>query len=142
MAFTAVSTCQGITLQWGDHIIGVTGMQYSRSAAGEIDITSMSSTIYPDSSNTSRALVRKSIDYSVVDMGELSCEFFGTGSLDETHIGCLKDLSVVGLASTDGGDVRTLTAIKAYLTQVSTQIVAGDLVKGSCTFKLSDEVVV
>jgi hypothetical protein len=111
-------------------------MQYNHAASGEIDMTSMSSTIYTDNNNSNHVMVRKCVDYSIVDMGELSCEFYGTGGFDESFVGTYNDLTVSGI----GGDglVVQPNGIRAYLTQVSTQIEAGGLVKGSCTFKLSD----
>lgn len=132
MPFTAAVGCQDITLRWGTTDIGVTSMQYSRSAAGEIDITAMSSEVVTDPNNTTHKLVKKSVDYGVIDMGELSCEFYGPGEFNESLVGTRRSLTVGGAVS------ATFSSVQAYLTQVSTQIAAGDLVKGSCTFKLSE----
>ena len=131
--FTAAVGCQGIKLKWGTTEIGVTNMQYSRSAAAEIDMTSMGSTVVTDMENTSRKVVKKSVDFGVIDMGELSCEFYGPGAFNENWIGMRRSLTVTGVEQSPSG-------VQAFLTQISTQIVAGDLVKGSCTFKLSDTV--
>lgn len=130
MSFTAVTGCQGITLKWGTTGIGVTRMQYSKSAAAEIDTTGMNATIHQDANNTQRKFVRKSVDYAVVDLGELSCDFYGPGGFNENQVGGRNALSIDGLAA--------FSSQQAYLTQISTEVVAGDLIRGSCTFRLSD----
>jgi hypothetical protein len=104
-------------------------MQHTASAAAEIDITSMQSSVFTDQFLPRRRIVSKSVDYAISDPGELSCEFYGPGGFNYTLLGQQRSLSVPGLP---GGGV-----IPAFLTQISTQIVAGELVKGSCTFKLS-----
>jgi hypothetical protein len=127
--FTAVIGAQGITLRWGTTGIGVTRMQYNKSAAAEIDTTGMNATVYQDANNTSRKFVRKSVDYAVVDLGELSCDFYGRGGFDESQVGGRNAISIDGLTA--------FQSQQAYLTQISTEVVAGDLIRGSCTFRLS-----
>lgn len=128
MAFTTELSSQGITLFWGDTEIGVTSMRWSGSAAAEVDITSMDSNVVEDEEYSSRKLVKKSVDYAVIDPGELSCEFFGPGGFTVDQIGSQKTLTVNG----------TDLSAQAFLTGMSQEIVAGELVKGSCTFRLTD----
>jgi hypothetical protein len=106
-------------------------MQYNRAAASEIDITGMGATVYQDPQNTNRKFVRRNVDFTVVDMGELNCDFYGPGEFNESHVGLRRQLSIVG-------GVGNSPSCEAFLTQISTEIVAGDLIKGSCTFKLVD----
>lgn len=131
MSFTAVQSSHGITLSWGTTNIGVTSMQYSRSAAAEIDTTGFTNTINQDPDNTDRKYIVRSVDYAVVDPGELSCEFYGPGGFNENFLGIKRVLSLTGLT--------TGPSTQAVLTQISTQLAVGDLIKGSCTFRLSDQ---
>lgn len=133
MSFTAFQSSHGVSLAWGTTRIGLTSMQYSRSAAAEIDTTGFNNTVFQDPQNTNRKMLVKSVDYAIVDPGELSCEFYGPGGFNETLIGIKRHLS---LASADG--VSNSPSGPAVLTQISTQLAVGDLIKGSCTFKLSD----
>lgn len=127
--FTTELSSQGITLSWGDTEFGVTSMRWSGSAASEIDITSMGSETVADEDYSTHVLVKKAIDFAVIDLGELSCEFFGPGGFTTDQIGSQKTLTVNG----------TNLSAPAFLTGMSQEIVAGELVKGSCTFKLSNE---
>lgn len=131
MAFTAAVGCQGLTLKWGTTDIGVTSLKYSGSAAAEIDITGVDGTIITDTENTNRKLIKKTIDYAVIDMGEVSCDFFGPGEFDAKLLGSKRLLKL-------DGNTSIVFSVQAFLTQISLDIAAGDLVKGSCTFKLSD----
>lgn len=129
MPFTTELSSQGITVLWGTTTIGVTRMSYSGSAAGEIDITSMSSLYLEDPNFSNRKLVKKDVDYSVIDLGELNCEYFGPGGFSTDLLGTQRTLAVEGLGLSS----------QAFLTEVSAEVVAGDLVRGSCTFKLSNQ---
>lgn len=128
MPFTTALSSHGITLSWGTTTIGVTSMQWSGSSAGEIDITSMESAVVEDEDWSTHKLVMKSVDYSVVDLGELTCEFFGPGGFTTYQIGTQKLLTVGG----------TNLSRPAFLTRIGYQISVGEYVKGSCTFRLSD----
>lgn len=128
MAFTTELSSQGITLKWGTTEIGVTRMSYSGSSAGEVDITSMNSTMITDSNNTDHKLLKKEIDYSIIDLGEVTCDFFGPPGFNIDLLGTRNNLSVSGL---------NLSA-PAFLTGISSEVVVGELVRGTCTFKLSN----
>jgi hypothetical protein len=104
-------------------------MSYSGSAAGEIDITSMNSQTVIDPNFSQHKLVKKSVDYAVIDLGELSCEYLGPTGFGTDLLGTKNTLSVDGLALSS----------QAFLTAISAEVVVGELVRGSCTFKLSNE---
>jgi hypothetical protein len=128
MAFTSVLSSQGITLDWGSTKIGVTRMSYSGSAAGEIDITSMNSTYVTDPNYSDHKLMKKDVDFSVIDLGELSCDFFGPCGFGIDLLGTQRTLSVSSLNLSS----------PAFLTAISHEVVVGELVRGSCSFKLSN----
>lgn len=127
--FTSIASCQGITLNWGTTVIGVTRLSYSRSSPDEIDITSMESFHNTDSDNSDRRVFIKEVDYTAVDLGEVTCDFFGPGKFDTSLIGMRRSLTIAGMSNSPSSP--------AYLTQMSTEVVAGDLIKGTCTFKLT-----
>jgi hypothetical protein len=129
MAFTTELSSQGITLKWGTTEIGVTRMSYSGSAAGEVDITSFSSSSVTDPNFSNHVLIKKDVDYSVIDLGELSCDFFGPEGFGIDLLGTQRTLSVNGLN----------LSCPAFLTAISSEVVVGELVRGSCTFKLSGQ---
>jgi hypothetical protein len=89
----------------------------------------MQSNHHNDPQNTSRRVLIKDVDYAICDKGEITCDFFGPGGLGIDSLGMVKDISIAGLYGGLG---------LAYLTQISTEVVAGDLVKGTCTFKLTN----
>jgi len=129
MPFTTELSSQGITISWGTTVIGVTRMSYSGSAAGEIDITSLSSISVTDPNFSNHKLVKKDVDYSVIDLGELSCDFFGPCGFGINLLGTQRLLSVS----------RLNLGSPAFLTAISHEVVVGELVRGSCTFKLSNQ---
>lgn len=131
MSFTTIVSSQGITLQWGSHVIGVTRLSYSKSASEEIDISSFLSNHYTDPGNSDRRVLIKDVDYAVQDKGEITCDFFGPGNFGWQDVGMMKNIYINGLAGY--GNLGN-----AYLTQCSTEVVAGDLVRGTCTFKLTN----
>lgn len=106
-------------------------MQYSRSASGEIDMTHMDSEMFTDPQNSTRKLLKKSTTFGIIDPGELTIEFFGPGGFNENAIGQKALLSVVG--------VDNSPSCQAILTQISTQVAAGELLKGNCTFRLTGD---
>jgi hypothetical protein len=103
-------------------------MSYSGSAAGEVDITSMNSVYVADPNFSNHKLIKKDIDFSVIDLGELSCDFFGPGEFNTSLLGTQRNLTVTALGM----------SAPAFLTAMSSEVVVGELVRGSCTFKLSN----
>jgi hypothetical protein len=89
----------------------------------------MESTSAVDPNFSTHKLMKKSVDYSVIDLGEISCDFFGPHGFDIEDLGTQRTLSVSGLSLSS----------PAFLTAMSSEVVAGELVRGSCTFKLSNE---
>jgi hypothetical protein len=131
MSFGTINPVAGLTLTWGNIKITATSFNVSSGAESEVDVTGIdASAVVTDPNNTQRKLIKKSVDYSVIDLGELSCEFFGHGALTQTHlIGTKRDLTISGAG--------LQASAKAYLTSVGTQFAAGELVRGNCTFRLS-----
>jgi len=98
-------------------------MSYSRSAAGETDVTCIGKVTvglptknpqgewvqefpggitddnktwaYWDPDDEYQRVIVKSVDFGVVDPGKLNCEFFDVGQLDESWVGLKKRLTVV-----------------------------------------------
>lgn len=150
MAWPKAVAAQGIKITWGTTEIIATSVSYNRQAQGEIDITSMESSVLTDQENTNRRTVKKSIEFAVVDHGELNLEFVGPGGFNETHIGLKKKLVITGSGSgisiSTGSGVQVTgnpaenfpTGVQAFLTAISVQASAGELVRGNCTFRLSD----
>jgi hypothetical protein len=130
-------------MSWGILTLPVQSIQYSGSAAGEIDVTSVSSTAYGDPSIVSdpewstRKLIKKSVDFAVVDKGEVSCDFFAQtadlGALHhaESYVGIRKVLTLA-MGST------FVVTHNAFLTNFQYQLGVGDNIRGNCTFKLTD----
>jgi len=114
-------------------------MQYSRSAAAEVDITSMgvvggpAVTVVEDDYDSGHRLIVKSIDYGMVDPGQLSVDYYDVGQLDESHIGKKRPLTVVG-SPEDSAPAR-----HAFLTELGSQYKVGEFVIGNATFKFSDQ---
>lgn len=128
MSFTTEVSSQGITVNWGTTSIGVTRMSYSGSAAAEVDITSMNSNYVTDPNFSRHKMMKKVVDFGVIDLGELSCDFFGPGGFNSRLIGTQRTLSVSELGMSS----------PAFLTAMSSEVVVGEFVRGSCTFRLSD----
>jgi len=126
--FTTEVSSHDITLSWGGRTFGVTAMQWSGSAVSEIDITSMDSLVIEDLNYSGHKLVKKSVDYAVVDLGELTCDYFGPGGFTTDDLGTQSTLSVGGLGLSK----------PAFLTKIGWQASVGEYVKGNCTFRLSD----
>lgn len=117
---------------WGGTSFRVTSLQYSRSAAAEIDITGMDSTAIADPNWSSRRLVFKSTEYSVIDPGDVQLEFVANSNamLLANRIGHKDTLSF--------GNSGFGVTVNAILTQFSSQMQVGEFVKGNCTFKLTE----
>jgi hypothetical protein len=124
------TAAQGITITWNGFTIIATSVSYNRQAQGEVDITSMESTVQTDKNNSNRRVVRKSVEFAVVDLGEVNIEFVGPGGFNDTFIGMKSELSITGAAN--------FPVHQAFLTALSVQASAGELVRGNCTFRLSD----
>jgi hypothetical protein len=127
--FPRFQTAQGVEISWGSTNITATSISYSMSAAGEVDVTSMDSTIYTDPNNTSNKRIVKEVEYGMIDPGEVQVEFIGPSTFDQSFIGQKNSLRITNLGSSDSAD--------AYLTNLSIQAKAGELVTGSCTFRLA-----
>lgn len=124
----------GVTMSWNGFSFQPTSISYQRSAAGEIDCTGIDDEQVKDKKNTGRFLIKKRVDFGVIDPGELTIEFVGPPSLNESQIG-LKDTLRVSAAK---GLDNCPDNVKAILTSVSAQAQAGELVRGSATFRLTD----
>lgn len=129
-AFPSIEWAQGITVNWANQDIVVTSVSYSRSASAEIELTHMYSKIHTDPNNSDNRRVVREFEVGVVDLGEVQFEFFGPSSFTEDLIGTKGELMIDGLTNAPNGTM-------AYLTNLSIQAKAGELVSGSCTFKLS-----
>jgi hypothetical protein len=130
--FPEVVESQGITVRWGGVNIVVTGIRYNRSAAGEVDVTGIRSFAWTDAANSDNRRVVKEVEYSVIDPGEVECDFVGPSTFDESWVGNRRLLTISGLDNAPSG-------VQAYLTNLSIQARAGELVTGSCTFRLSSD---
>lgn len=129
----------GVTLTWGSIQLDVTSISFSQSAAAEIDITSMgvvgglADTVIEDEEDDRHRLVVKSIDYAVLEPGQLSIEYFDQGQLNETHVGKKRKLVAVG-SSEDSIPQRF-----AFLTERGGQYKVGEFVMATAVFKFSDQ---
>jgi hypothetical protein len=104
-----------------------------------MDITSMGivggpeDTVMEDEFDTGHRLVVKSIDYGVLDPGQLSIEYFDNGQLGEEHVGKKRKLVVTG-SPEDSAPNRF-----AFLTELGSQYKVGEFVVSTATFKFSDQ---
>jgi hypothetical protein len=127
-----------VRLLWGSIELQATGMQYSRSAAGEVDITSMgivggsAETVVQDDFDSGHVMVVKSIDYGVLDPGSLNIDYYDVGQLTEAHVGMKRRLVVVGSPE------DTAPARLAFLSELGSQYKVGEFVLGNATFKFTD----
>ena len=128
--FPLATLATGIDVTWGIHVLTVTSVSYSRAAAAEIDVTNLGSLYYGDPNNTDHKMVVKEIDFGMIELGEVQCEFFGASTFSESHIGTRAAISITNMANAPGGT-------QAYLTSLSINAKAGELISGSCTFKVS-----
>lgn len=124
---------QGLSCSWGDITMGVVSLQRSRSATSEIDTTSFNSEVVYDQQNTDHAMVVKSIDYAVIDPGEVGVSFQATTDILSLldYVGAKRTLS---FSSEDGSFG---VSYGAFLTQISFDAKLGEFITGSCTFKLT-----
>lgn len=100
----------------------------------------MNAVVDSDPNNTNRKIVRRQVDFGVRDVGEVSFDFVA----DTTSVGLeglIATRRSVSFSSVSSGGVGafTLSSPHAFLTSVSYQAQVGDLVRGSLTFKLSDQ---
>lgn len=135
---------QSLTCSWGSiSDLRITSLQFSGEMTGEIDVTGMDATVLPDPQNTNRRVVRKSVDYAVLDYGSVTVDFFakpsGLFSLQDTsdYIGRKNVLTITRPA--EQGVPSISYSHNAFLTSFSFQAATGELVRGTCTFKLSDK---
>lgn len=140
-------TSHGTSLEWGTTKFFVTSLSVSAAAGNEIDITSMSSEVVTDPENTSRRLVKQDFDSCfATDGGEVSIEFFApTGNWIFSSIGMKKTMNLrfpideIGTVVLASNNPNSLGIIKtAVMTQAQISASAGDYIRGSATFRLSN----
>lgn len=133
MSFTSAVAVAGVVLKWGTTQINPVSLQVSYGAEGEVDMTGMDvAAVVTDPLNTQHKLVMKSVDYSIVDIGELSCEYLGPGQFNTTLVGTKRPLTI-----SIAGQAGFGWSAQAFLTRNEHQMQAGDLVRGSCSFRFS-----
>jgi len=122
----------GLECTWAGFRFAVRSLSYSRSASAEVDITCMDSSAETDSNNSTRRLAVKSVEYGIVDPGEVQLEFLASaaGLTLSNLIGRKSELSF----STDEFEV----ASQAILTQFSSQMQVGEFITCNCTFKFTE----
>lgn len=136
----------GSRIRWGTTDLNVTAISFSAGSGGEIDITSMESSVRPDPQNSNRKLIARDYD-SCFDDGnrpDVSIEFFaGTVGFSLADVGSKRSFSAQfyppGVSSIIGGDGPpiNITGVSAVLTQLQLSGTAGEYVRGSATFKLT-----
>jgi hypothetical protein len=92
----------------------------------------MASTAETDASNSTRKLAVKSVEYGIIDPGEVQLEF-------QTNVTGLGLSNLIGRKSelifkTDEFTVQT----QAILTQFSMQMQVGEVITCNCTFKFTE----
>ena len=132
-------TPHGAVCTWGTTRLNVQSVRASYSAPSEIDITGMRAIVDSDPNDTKRKIVRRQVDYGVRDLGEVSMDFVAGSSVNgfSRLIGTRRSFSFVSGGS--GASGYSLTSPFAYLTSFSIQAQVGDFIRGSLTFKLSDQ---
>jgi hypothetical protein len=134
-------TPHGAVCTWGDTRLNVQSVRASYSAPSEIDITGMKAIVDSDPNDTNRKIVRRQVDYGVRDLGEVSLEFVANTSVSNFSnlIGTRRSFSFVSSSGSLDVAGYSLTSPFAYLTSFSIQAQVGDFIRGSATFKLSDQ---
>lgn len=122
----------GLACTWAGFTFAVRSLSYSRSASAEVDITCMDSSAETDASNSTRRLTVKSVEYGIIDPGEVQLEFQtnATGLGLRNLIGRKSELKF----KTDEFEV----ASQAILTQFSMQMQVGEFITCNCTFKFTE----
>lgn len=133
-------TPHGASCKWGTTQLSIQSLRVSYSAPAEIDITGMGAIVDSDPSQTSRKIVRRQVDYGVRDLGEVSLDFYAGTAVNNfgALIGTRRSLAFSSTASTSVAGY-SVTSPYAYLTSFSVQGSVGDFIRGSLTFKLSDQ---
>lgn len=137
---------QGTTFKWGTTELHVTSLAISAGTEGDIDITSMSSKVREDKDNPDAKYVYRDTDSFCVgeSLAEFQIEFFaGTqinGSTVLDLVGKKRDLSVQ-LPKDDSGTFAPGFSLlqTALLTQMSLAVNTGEFVRGSATFRLTND---
>jgi|688.fasta_scaffold146903_4 hypothetical protein len=139
MAVKDAVSSQGIACAWGTTVIEVTSLQYNRSASAEIDITGVDSAATTDPNWSTRRVVVKSTEYGVVDPGEVQLEFVANAAvmLLRDHVGYKRLLSLSN-SPAPGGVGPVNVSVNAILSQFSIQSQVGEVVRGNCTFRLTE----
>jgi len=123
---------KGLECTWAGFMLNVKSLSYSRSASAEVDITCMDSSAQTDEKNSTRRLTVKSVDYGIIDPGEVQLEFLtgANGLTLSSLIGRKSELKF----KTDEFEV----ASQAILTQFSMQMQVGEFITCNCTFKFTE----
>ncbi len=136
---------QGVSCSWGDVTMTATSVQFQQAAAAEYDITGFDARITADPGNTCHFLVTKSVDYAVIEPGELNVDFIANMSaLGLTSKIGLSKLVTFKQQPSSGGSALIQSApsfnitATAFLTSISLNAQVGQFITGNCTFKLSD----
>ena len=134
-------TPHGAVCTWGNTRLNVQSVRASYSAPSEIDITGMQAIVDSDPNDTNRKIVRRQVDYGVRDLGEVSLDFVANTSVTNFSrlIGTRGLFEFKSSSNSPGVGGYSLTSPFAYLTSFSIQAQVGDFVRGSATFKLSDQ---
>jgi hypothetical protein len=133
-------TPHGAVCVWGTTRLSVQSVRASYSAPSEIDITGMQAVVDSDPNQTNRKIVRRQVDYGVRDLGEVSMDFFAGAAVNNfsSLVGTRRPLTFSSTATTSATGYA-VTSPYAYLTSFSVQAQVGDFIRGSATFKLSDQ---
>lgn len=101
----------------------------------------MQAIVDSDPNDTNRKIVRRQVDYGVRDLGEVSLEFVANASVNSFSnlIGTRRSFEYVSTSNSPGVAGYRLYSPFAYLTSFSVQAQVGDFIRGSATFKLSDQ---
>jgi hypothetical protein len=138
-----------VTFSWGTVTFALTSLSVDITASGEVDITSMSSITYNDPENTGKKFIHKDFDCPISEC-EIRIDFFAEDSLingqnPNKWVGLKKNLTV-GFQPNDGS-VKFLSGgpspfhlnSMAVLTNFSLTDSVGEFVRGSATFRLSED---
>lgn len=137
---------QGTTFKWGTTELNVTSLAISAGSEGDIDITSMSSVVRQDSDNPDAKYIYRDTDSYFVgeSLSEFQIEFFASTAINSGDVfdlvGKKRDLKVE-LPKDDSGTFAPGFSLlqTAILTQMSLTANTGEFVRGSATFRLTND---
>jgi hypothetical protein len=134
---------QGATFTWGTFTFQIASLQVSANAGSEIDITSMSSEVVSDPSNSDRKMIVPDYDTSVSARygSDFSIEFYASPNLTATHyfdvVGSKRAFWLRFPSNELGQGVGLSIQKTAILTQMQLGATTGEYVKGSATFRVT-----